>query len=633
MSQKNKKNKHHHGQPKNQLTNMPKAPSWHLPLILILTFAAYIPALNAGFVNWDDDDYVLNNPLIRDFSNLDLLLTQNVQGNHHPLTMFSLAINYMISGTEAWSYHLFNILLHLVNCVLVYRFIFLLSRGNAFVALTTGILFGIHPMHVESVAWVSERKDLLYTLFFVAGHTTYLRYTDSGNKKFYWQTALLLVLSLLSKPAAVIFPVSLLCIDFFREQKISFKLITNKIPFFILSFAMGLITYFAQKGAGSIEGESFGFVNSMFFGFYGIMMYLVKLIFPIGLSAFFPFPPVNESLPAAYYFSPLITIGLVAAAWYFRNKYRYITFGISFYIINLLLVLQVLSVGSAVIAERYTYVPYIGLFFLVGYLFEKLLKSQTTRTNYILLPLSFLFAVLTFFQCKTWESGATLWDNVINTNPSSRAYSARATLYRLEKNYPMAVEYNMKAISLNMIDHESYNNLGNIYMDLDKLDSAGFYYKEALRIKPDYHTGWDNTGAMYARKKQFDSALICLDKALILKPGYKPAYSNRALTYMGLLNYEKAITDWQSFLQYEPGADDIMNEIGLCYRMLKKYNEAVQYSSQALALNDVPQYHLNRAYAYLGLQNFEEAKKDALIAKQAGIPLEANFASILGIQQ
>src|SRR6187397_3079046 len=189
MAKKKKIEKHTHTR-----IVKPKAipvPNWHIPLILIVTFIIYIPALSAGFVNWDDPDYVGgNNYLIRDLSRLPELLTTPVQGNYHPLTMFSLALNFAISGDHEWSYHLFNIIFHLVNCYLVYRLAFLLSKNNPLISLVTSLLFAIHPLHVESVAWISERKDVLYALFFIAGHITYTKYIDGDIKNKEWYSFL-----------------------------------------------------------------------------------------------------------------------------------------------------------------------------------------------------------------------------------------------------------------------------------------------------------------------------------------------------------------------------------------------------------------------------------------------------------
>jgi tetratricopeptide (TPR) repeat protein len=636
-------------------------PNWHIALILIITFIIYIPALSAGFVNWDDPDYVGGNSyLIRDLSRLPELFTTPVQGNYHPLTMFSLALNFAISGDNEWSYHLFNLLFHLVNCYLVYRLAFLLSKNNSLIALVTSLLFAIHPLHVESVAWISERKDVLYALFFLAGHITYTKYIDTTSKKQYWLTLLFVILSLLSKPAAVIFPVSLFCIDILRRRQFSFKLITEKIPFFIPAIIMGLLTINAQKTVGATGEEYFGLAKNILFGFYGIMMYFVKMIIPFKLSAFYPFPPLNEKLPPVYYVAPLFALLLAAITYFTWKKYRFAAFGIAFYIVNLSLVLQIFSVGSAVMAERYTYVPYIGLFFIAGCLLDRYAKGNMTKAYAFIIPVTLIFSVVSFLQTRTWKSGETLWDNVIKNQPCSRAYSARATLFRRDanklkneadidknakkeqeanlkyaeanKNYQQAIDYYTEAIKLNVIDHESYNNRANIYMDQNKFDNAIIDYRQALVVKPNYYVALDNIGALYARKGMFDSALYYFTKVLEEKSDYKPTYNNRAITFMSLKRYNEAIKDWQRFLSYQPNDPDVTNTIGECYRMLGNNQEAVRYITTAIQLNPQAVYFLNRSYAYKNLNNIESARNDALTAKKAGIQLDATYAASLGIQ-
>ena len=263
MAKKKKIEKHRHLKKPTQTIS--SASRWHLPFILVLTAIIYLPTLNAGFVNWDDPDYIYDNYVIKDLSHLTDFFTVPIQGNYHPITQISLALNYAVSGYEAWSYHLLNLVIHLVNCFLVYKLALLLSRNNSLIAFVTSLLFGIHPMHVESVAWVSERKDVLYTLFFLAGHITFTKYIDTGVKKEYWMTFLFLVLSLLSKPAAVIFPVSLFCIDILRNRALSLKLVTEKILFFIPALAMGLLTINAQKHIGATGEAFFGLDSNILF--------------------------------------------------------------------------------------------------------------------------------------------------------------------------------------------------------------------------------------------------------------------------------------------------------------------------------------------------------------------------------
>lgn len=601
-----------------------------LILILLCTFVAYIPALKAGFVNWDDPSYIFENPMIKNISNLEMIFTTPIQGNYHPLTVISLILNYNISGFDAWSYHLLNVLLHLANCFLVFRLVLLLSRNNLIIAFTTALLFGLHPMHVESVAWVSERKDVLYAVFFLAGLISYTKYIDSGSKRQYGLTIAFLILSLLSKPAAVIFPIVLFAVDILRNRKFNFSLFLEKIPFLILALAMGILTYTAQKEKGAIEGtEIFDLTTRFFMGFYGIMMYFIKLIFPINLSPLYPYAPINESLPISYYISPLFSVLLIIFILFSLKRDRVIAFGILFYLINLLLVLQFIPVGSAIIADRYTYIPYIGFFYIAGWLIDRYAKGNITRSYYINIPLAFILGALTFKQSMVWFDGASLWDHAIKTKAGARAYISRGDLYKEEKKYDLAIQHYSEAIKINIADQEAYTNRGNVYFELNNYGQALADYKKAVSIRPNYVAAIDNIGAIYGLQAKYDSALFYFDKALQVNPGYTPSYKNRGLVNLELKRTENAIKDFRKFLEYENNNPDIMNMIGICYRTLAKYNEALAIVSDAIKIKPDPRFYLNRAYCYKELNNIELARKDLLIARQGGVEIDPELAKLL----
>ena len=602
-------------------------------IILGLTFIAYIPTLSAGFVNWDDPDYVSGNLMIKNITDLQRILSRPVQGNYHPLTMLSLSINYLISGLDAWSYHLFNLSLHLVNCYLVYRLTMLLSKNNLIIAATTALLFGIHPMHVESVAWVSERKDVLYGLFFLAALISYTRYIDTGSKKQYGLTMLFFVLSLLSKPAAVIFPLAIFSIDLLRNRKFNVKLLTEKLPLFFLALVMGAITYAAQKEKGATDGaDIFDLGTRILMGFYGIMMYSIKFIFPVNLSPFSPFAPVNEELPLAYKIAPLFSVALIVLIFYSLKKNRVIAFGITFFLTNLLLVLQFLPVGSAVIADRYTYLPYLGLFYIVGWLIARYSGNKLSRIIYIGLPVSIILVILSYKQSSIWNNGASLWDHAIKVEPSARAYQNRGSIYRDEKKYQMALNCYNEALRINVAGHEAYMSRANVYFDLNKPDLAFADYKKALQIKPDYVAAMDNLAALFGMRLQNDSALVYLNKALGINPGYAPSYKNRALVNLELHRDEEALRDFKKFLEYYPNDADILNMIGICYRNLKRYNDALAIISKAISIKPDPHFFLSRAYCYQALNDIESARRDALNAKANGLSIDADLARSLGIQ-
>jgi tetratricopeptide (TPR) repeat protein len=599
-------------------------------IILVFTFIAYIPALKAGFVNWDDPDYVSNNLMIKNISNLEMIFTKPIQGNYHPLTVLSLAVNYSISGLNAWSYHLFNLLFHLFNCFLVFRLALILSRNNLIIAFTTSLLFGIHPMHVESVAWVSERKDVLYSLFFLAALISYTKYVDSDSKKQYGLTILFLILSLLSKPAAVIFPVVLFCIDILRARKFNLKTLIEKIPFFVLALALGLLTFTAQKEKGAIDGTHiFDLGTRILMGFYGIMMYFIKLILPVNLSPFYPFAPINERLPTAYYISPLFSALLIFLVIYSLKKNRVIAFGFLFYLTNLLLVLQFIPVGSAIIADRYTYIPYIGLFYIIGWLIDRYSKGIITRSYYINIPLAIILVTFSFKQAMIWFNSASLWDHAIKVTPGARAYILRADLYKEEKKYDLAIQYYSEAIKINIADQEAYTNRGNVYFELNKYELALADYKKALSIKPSYVAAMDNIGAIFGLSSKYDSSLFYFDKALRTNPLYAPSYKNRGLVNLQLNRNEDAIKDFKKFLEYDSNNPDVMNMIGICYRNLEKYTDAVIIISEAIKIKPDPRFYLNRAYGYRGLKNIELARKDISIAKQGGLTIDEELTKSL----
>jgi len=605
---------------------------WMVPVILVLTLLAYIPVLNAGFVSWDDGEYVLENTFLKNGDLKSLLITP-MQGNIHPLTMFTLFINYLISADNAWSYHLFNLIFHLINCFLVFRLAMALSKGNTIISFTTAILFGIHPVHVESVAWVSERKDVLYALFFIAGLVSYTKYADTNSRKQYFLTILFFILSLLSKPSAVVFPLAILCIDLLRKRPLSVRLFVEKIPFFALSLIMGIMTFFAQQKASSFGKIHFEAINKILYGFYGIMMYIVKMIAPVNLSVFYPYPPLNSQLPIGYYIAPFFFIVLAFILYYsWKKRNRVIAFGILFYLVNLLLVLQFLPVGSAVIAQRYTYIPYIGLFFIVGWIIDRYAGGNISKTAWVIFPVTLILCVLTWVQASTWHSSATLWDQAIKTHPSAKAYAVRAMLLRKEKNYDLAIEYFNRAIHLDTRDFELYSNRGNIYFDLGKPELAINDYRKALSMKPDFPEALDNMGAQFAILGQYDSSLIYITKAIKIKPDLKAAYSNRALTYMRLNRNEEAIRDWEKFLQFEPNAADVYNTIGSCYQGMGKYQESLKAINKAIEMNPAPEFYLSRSYSYNALKDIEAAKRDALKAKQGGFKIPDDYARSLGIQ-
>ena len=582
---------------------------WFIVIALLLTLIAYIPAFSANFVNWDDPDYVINNLMIRSFSDFGKFFTTTVQGNYHPLTMISLAINYAISGNNAFSYHAFNVLFHLANVFLVYKLISRLSFNNVFIAFTVAILFGVHPMHVESVAWVSERKDVLYSMFFLLGLISYLKYLDQNSRKHFIYTLIWFALSILSKPAAIVFPGVLFALDYYRKRELSISLFLEKIPFLLLSLVLVFLTMKEQTAVGATPlTEVYDFKTRIFFPFYGYMMYIVKMIWPFNLSAFYPFLPLNTALPLSYLISPVVFIAMLFICFKTWKTQREITFGFGFYFINLILVSQIFLFGSAIIADRYTYMPYVGLFFLIGWAIDQKLKLKTLSAYMFIIVLSLIFTFLSFRQASTWKNTASLWDSAINNHPSSKAYKSRAQLFQQEGDVDKAIEYYHKLIAINVNDEGAYHNLGVIYFNQGKDSLSLINFNAALNLKPDYEAALNSRGALYARQGKNDLAYADFDKVGQLNPNFDQAHKNKAGVYFQQNKFDLAIEEYKQYLIINKNDADAYAYLGASFLNTGANEEAIKAFEQVVIIN--PRNfgaYINLATAHININQYPKA--------------------------
>jgi protein O-mannosyl-transferase len=348
--------------------------------IALLTWLFYKVSLDNLITNWDDPGYVRDNALIKDLSaeGIKNIFSTPIMGNYHPLTILSYALEYSYAGLTPWLYHLDSVLLHIVVTVLVYCFVQLLTKRPV-VAGITALLFGLHPMHVESVAWMAGRKDVLYGAFYMAACIGYLYYKrTSGSKKWLWYASVvfLFLCSLLSKPVAVTLPVLLLAIDYFENRKWNMGLLLEKLPLFGISIAFGIKSMIDQKAFGSLATQNvhYNFFERLALGGYAFITYLWKAIIPVQLSCFYPYPPKTDNILPAYYYLYIVgALAVLFGLWLLRRN-KVVMFGAMFFLINIVLLLQFIPVGGAILADRYSYLPYIGLFFIgawyVSVLFE-----------------------------------------------------------------------------------------------------------------------------------------------------------------------------------------------------------------------------------------------------------------------
>ncbi len=598
--------------------------------ILVLTFVCFTPSLHENFTNWDDQDYVTENPYVvnLDGKSIKAMFTQSIAANYHPLTILSLAMNYQMTGLNASSYHWTNLILHLINTFLVFYFAFLLFNRKAAGALLVAFLFAVHPMHVESVAWVAERKDVLYTLFFVWALITYLQYLSSKKMSLYVATLVLFVLSCLSKPTAVMLPIILLLVDYLKHRDWKMKVLLEKLPFFIGAVIFGFITVNIQSKSAIGDFETHSIIEKFLFAAYGTFMYIAQMFAPFKLSAFHPYPVAGTTFSNPVFYLALVAVlALAGLAFWSLRKTRVVAFGLLFYGAMIALTLQFVQVGSALISDRYTYVAYIGLFVILGWLLNEFLGKENLSDGkrYGVLGavgvVGLLFCFLTFNRCAIWQNSGNLWTDVLKSYPDSKiAHNnlgnyyvddlkqndkgmvhlnkaveldpgyykgrvARGKLFRRIKKHPEALaDYNV-AIGLKPNDDEAYNNRGNIYFETQQYDKALADYQKVMEINPSEAKAYGNSGAIYFQRGNFQKALELLDKALALNPGYQDALVNQGVTYAKVNQPQKAIESFNKYMRLRNDNARAYYWRGMEYAKLNQRQEALEDYNRAIQMN------------------------------------------------
>ena len=656
--------------PKNKLTPVKQRPSapvkkaapvgrwepagwlkWAL-LAMAITAACYLPSLSNDLVNWDDDPNITENPNLERIDRESLfnifdLDKGNVIGNYNPLPIFTFYLEkWAVGGINPTLIHFNNLLLHVLTVFFVFRVLLHMGIGigGAFVG---GLLFGIHPMRVESVAWATERKDVLFAVFFFAALMYYVRWikTEDTAKRtaLYLGMVLLAILSGFSKVQAVTLPLSMLALDYWFRRPINLGLIWEKTPFWIISLLFGLANLYTLRQAGSIQDDvtHFNFLDRLCIGTYSFSVYLYKLFIPYPMSPLYPYP---KPLPIWVYLSPL----LFAAVWYgvyraWKADRRIWVFGMLFFFFNVMFLLQVLGAGQGFLADRFTYVPYFGFFAIAAWLYHTYAWPSALwrpRVNAALGILFAIYAVWTVRQIGIWKNGGTLWTHVMkyeNRRNSLPYWNRGQYLRNKEGKYEAALEDYTTAITIEPDNPELTNSRGKTYFDMatsgkykgrerELTEKALADFTNALskpKIKPKTKAEvLINRGAALSSMGRLEEALADLDAGIALAPDNKNGYLNRSLTHFHLQRYDKAIEDYTKYLELDPYAVNIWYERGMLRRSLNKPDEAIADLNRCLQLD--PNFalaYLERARAYALKRQKDLAQQDYLRAQQMGLQL------------
>jgi len=503
-------------------------------LILFVSFISFLPSLSNGFIGGDDFNYVVRNPLIRDLSwpGIKNIFTSIHLGLYKPLTMLTFALEYHFFKLDPHIYHLTNVILHLLNALLVFWLILLLSR-KAWVSLIVALLFGIHPLHVESVAWVSERKDVLYSLFFLSGIIAYIYSLREKINVYHYITFFLFILSLLVKPMGLTFPFILLLCDYILYIKLDKDNIKRKAVFFVTSGIFLVFTLVFASGYSSRQ-PSFVFLDSIFIANYALLFYLSKIILPVKLCALYPYPQKNGNLlPFIFLISPLIILILSSAVILSRRYTRKIIFGSLFFLICVFPVLQLVPTGNAIVADRYAYLSSIGIFYIIAefiaWLYQKKLRKTLVIKALAVTGLAIVIVTLSFLswnRCKVWRGPDTWFDDVLKSYP----FETRERM----KFYKEEIEQ----------DHgspQAYNNLAVFCGELGNHEIAIFLSQKSIEINPNSPEAYNNLAAAYGFSKNFEKAIEFSQKTIALDPRFASAYNNLAVAYYYKKQYALAI--------------------------------------------------------------------------------------------
>jgi len=570
---------------------------WALPIgIAVLTFWCYHYSLGNQFTNWDDDRFVTVDTFITSFSsaNLKQMLFHDVTGDYYnPITILSYALNYHFSGLAPESYYLTNIIIHILNsCLLFFLTLMLLKamerngygsfKWKEWLALFCTLAYAIHPMHVESVSWAAERKDVLYAFFYFAGLIAYIKYITKSEElrvksnkdalfapfRSYFLVVGFYLLSLLSKPMAVVFPFSLLAIDVLlkRDKTASVKnIIIEKLPFIVVSVVFSIVTYHLQKLVGAVDDKHlFSFFQRFLFASYSFYMYIVKAIIPVPLSSFYPYPVdsgSSASLPFIFYISPLIALLVASMPLYFsyrsgENNFRITLFGLGFYFFNMVIVSQIIGSGPTIMSDRYSYMCYFGIFFpatcFIYQILEKggLVKKITTIVASIYL---LCLTILCYERTFVWHNSETLWTDVLN-------------------------KYGQKVPG-------AYEGLGQYYFYNNDMEKAYSYYREAVYLKVNQILAYHNMGYLMFNRKQYDTALYCYSVVIKMDSANAPAYLDRGNSYFELGMYDLAMKDYRHYAKMNPNSEALLRNMGVTYMSEHQYDSAIICYTHAIQIN------------------------------------------------
>jgi tetratricopeptide (TPR) repeat protein len=619
-----------------------------LLIIICITVVSYSPSFKNTFTNWDDEAYTINNPLIREIS---LQRTEDIffgkgkflMGNYHPLTVISLSIDYKLSKTgflagtgkslrtgtleikhydlEPLIFIIHNLVLHLLSIIILFWCIYLMTR-KYLISILVAALFAIHPMHVESVTWIAERKDVLYSFFFLLSLLLYINYINLKQTRWYFLSLVLFIFALFTKVQAVTLTIVLFLTDYYKCRNLTNKkVLFEKIPYLFLSLVFGIIAIYAQSKSKSIQSaELYSFSSALVFATGNLFMYLFKLTIPLNLTAIHPYPPINISLPIKYYLYIIPSSILVLLLIYsILSKKKNLVFGLAFYLVNISPLLQLMPVGKALMADRYSYIPSVGYSFIIAtgiyYFLNK--KKNLAFPVILLLLIYFIFlSSQTFSQTKIWRNSYTLWIHTASKSPDSDV--AQLNLGSVERDLKKFEDafYHL-SLAIKMGKNKSpdrYLTRGGALRELKRDKEAIQDFTKAIELKPDtpiLAQAYHSRGVSEENLLQYDEAMKDYNQTIKLSQAKPEYFANRGRLFGKLEKLDSAIIDLDKAILMDSANYNYIGTRGAIYFKNKEYDKASNDFNKALKINsEYSAGYLNRGIYLFEIKQFTSAIQD-----------------------
>ncbi|MBP9211698.1 MAG: tetratricopeptide repeat protein [Bacteroidetes bacterium] len=548
-----------------------------------LTMLVFFPTVQNGFTNWDDGYHVVNNPQIRslDWESVRAMFTSFTVAHYIPLVSLTFAVEYHLFGLDPFVFHFTNLLLHVIATLLVYTLArrWDCSTGEAFIA---ALLFGIHPLHVEPVAWISARKDVLAGVFLLAALLTFQSSEESGRRDKYLLSLLLYLCSLGAKSAGMFLPL-FLAAQWFLQGPRDRRALLRIVPFGLLAAGAGVLTLAAHTDAGALHlGLRHSTAESFLIACYNILFYTFKTLVPLGLSSVYPFPNnSSSSLPFLFFVSPLVVAAALWGIYSFRRSAGMYVVPLAFFLTGLLPTLQLVPFGSMIAADRFAYLPSAGMLVAVILALSAVVRRRPELRNASLALLVIvvgMFAWTTWNRVGVWQNSETLWSDAIRQYPE----------------FPI-----------------SYYSRGQFYFSAGREEEALADFTMALKFAPEYPAALNMRGYMNAVRGNTAEARADFDHVLALQPDNAMAYYNNGLLHHTAGALDSAYADLTSAIDRDPLFTEAFVRRGEVLLALGKWEEAVHDLSSALHQQpDHSEALTLRGSALFNLSRLDEAEED-----------------------